>query len=196
MGRARPRPDWPRSSTRKKEKIHIHGTGAGEDTERHETQADDCRLDANAADQADHDLDLAGDACDSDDDDDGVLDAEDTCPYTIAAQADGDGGGRGRPCGHRMPRLGLSQPSRQGGASFRAPPFSSSGELEVQRQQPALPGDGAAVTKVDVPSSLTTRTSESKPGRSVTVTASSSVSPARSRTSSGSRSSQPSGTTL
>ena len=55
--------------------------------------------------QANNDDDSFGDACDGDDDDDGILDADDNCPFDPnpiesgeSAQADNDGDGMGDVC--------------------------------------------------------------------------------------------------
>jgi alpha-tubulin suppressor-like RCC1 family protein len=62
---------------------------------------DNCPQTANT-DQANHDGDGLGDACDLDDDNDGVPDANDTCPYLATGPAidnrDLDGDGLGNPC--------------------------------------------------------------------------------------------------
>ncbi len=59
---------------------------------------DSCPFDFNP-DQADLDLDGAGDPCDDDDDDDGVADGSDNCPVVPNPhQADGDGDGVGDAC--------------------------------------------------------------------------------------------------
>ena len=59
---------------------------------------DNC-VDVKNADQRDVDGDGAGDACDGDDDADGVADDADNCPFVAnAGQADSDGAGRGDAC--------------------------------------------------------------------------------------------------
>jgi hypothetical protein len=59
---------------------------------------DNCPLTVNPA-QADNDVDGLGDACDPDDDNDGVADASDNCPLVAnGAQRDFDGDGVGDAC--------------------------------------------------------------------------------------------------
>jgi predicted outer membrane repeat protein len=55
---------------------------------------DNCPTDPNA-DQANHDTDANGDACDPDDDNDGMPDAQDAFPFDATEQTDADGDGIG-----------------------------------------------------------------------------------------------------
>ena len=101
---------------------------------------DNCRTIPNP-DQNDTDLDTLGDACDNDDDEDYVLDAEDNCPLTFnprpaadQPQPDGDGDGIGTACDPSESQVGPPAPTPAPGSTATPPPAAAAAD----RTPPAL----------------------------------------------------------